>query len=95
MLYAEIAPITREALRLRKEYIASHIVTTRSLDDALHVAIATTSACDIIVSWNFKHIVHYQKIPSYNAVNILNGFLQISIYSPMEVIEDGNEKEKF
>ena len=41
----------------------------------------------LIVSWNFKHIVHYQKIPMYNAVNVLHGFPEISIYSPSEVID--------
>jgi hypothetical protein len=44
----------------------------------------------MIVSWNFKHIVNYQKIPLYNAVNILHGYGQIAIYSPLEVV--GNEK---
>ena len=37
--------------------------------DALHVAVATVSGCSVIVSWNFKHIVNYRKIPLYNAIN--------------------------
>src|SRR3989304_5908939 len=55
-------------------------------NDALHVALATVTNCKIIVSWNFKHIVHFKKIPLYNAVNILQGYEQIAIYSPLEVI---------
>lgn len=69
------------------EYINSGVVTEKSFDDALHVAIATISGCDLIVSWNFKHIVHFEKIPKYNAVNILKGHRQIGIYSPLEVIK--------
>jgi len=42
----------------------------------------------MIVSWNFRHIVHYQKIPKYNAVNVLNGYAPIAIHSPLEVIPD-------
>ena len=38
-------------------------------------------------SWNFRHIVNFQKIPRYNAVNTLNGYKEIAIYSPLEVIE--------
>ena len=57
------------------------------MDDALHVAIATVSGCDIIVSWNFKHIVHYDKIALYNAVNRINGYKDIFINSPAEVID--------
>ena len=57
-----------------------------SLADALHVAMATVSECELIVSWNFKDIVHFEKIPKYNAVNVLNGYGQIDIHSPLEVI---------
>lgn len=58
-------------------------------DDALHVAIATVADCDVIVSWNFKHIVNFQKIPMFNAVNVLNGYKPIAIHSPVEVINYG------
>ena len=84
------ADISKEALELQSHYVASGVVTEKSLDDALHVAIATVSACDLIVSWNFKHIVHFDKIPKYNAVNVLNGYGQIGIYSPLEVIHYDN-----
>ena len=84
--FANIMDVSKEALELRSEYINSGVVTRKSFDDALHVAIATVSCCDLIVSWNFKHIVHFDKIPKYNAVNVLNGYKQIGIYSPLEVI---------
>ena len=36
--------------------------------------------------------VHFDKIPKYNAVNTLNGYGQIGIYSPLEVISyDDND----
>ena len=88
---AEIAIIDEDVLRLRTRYIDSGIVTEKSLDDALHVAVATVSKCDMIVSWNFKHIVHFDKIPKYNAVNVLNGYSHINIFSPLEVIDYDNE----
>jgi len=42
----------------------------------------------VIVSWNFKHIVHYQKVPLYNAVNVLKRLSPLEIRSPSEVIYD-------
>jgi predicted nucleic acid-binding protein len=84
---ADIAIPNQAALDLQLSYIHSGVVTEKSLDDALHVAIATVSGCDLIVSWNFKHIVHFDKIPKYNAVNVLNGYGHIGIYSPLEVIQ--------
>jgi hypothetical protein len=50
------------------------------------VALATVTGCAVIVSWNFQHIVHFQKIPLYNAVNVLKGYRSIAIFSPREVI---------
>ena len=84
---AEIIEITREAIELRESYLKARIVSPAYSDDALHVALATVSNCSMIVSWNFKHIVHYDKIALYNTINVSNGFNQISIFSPMEVID--------
>jgi len=84
---AEITEITNKALKLQQAYIDANILSEKYSTDALHVALATVSEVSLIVSWNFKHIVNFQKIPMYNAVNKLRGFNDISIYSPMEVIE--------
>lgn len=85
--YVNVVDISEEALKLRNAYLDAKILPTKFSDDALHVALASVSECRIIVSWNFKHIVHFKKIPLYNAVNILNGYNQISIFSPLEVIK--------
>lgn len=82
-----IVDISEEALLLRDAYIDAKILTPKYADDALHVSMASVSSCSIIVSWNFKHIVHFDKIPLYNAINVLKGYDQILIYSPLEVIE--------
>jgi hypothetical protein len=84
---AEVVEITAQAIDLQNAYIKEGIVTEKFLPDALHVALATVSDASLIVSWNFKHIVNFQKIPLYNAVNTLKSYEQIAIYSPLEVIE--------
>ncbi len=89
--FSEVAEVTEDALALRDAYLQAQIVSRKYTDDALHVAMATVSGCALIVSWNFKHIVHFQKIPLYNAINAIRGYPQIAIYSPMEVIKYENE----
>ena len=54
--------------------------------DALHVALAAISHCPALVSWNCKHIVHFGKIPRYNAVNVALGYSPLGIHTPAEVI---------
>lgn len=80
-----------DALRLARAYVDAGVVTPKWHDDAMHVAYATIAQCHLIVSWNFKHIVNYQKDPQYNAVNVLQGYGPIAIHSPMEVIPSEEE----
>jgi hypothetical protein len=82
----ELVAITRDMLVLQRKYIEHGIVSEKYRDDALHVACATVSGCSVIVSWNFRHIVHQQKIIQYNSVNMMNGYPALQIYSPKEVI---------
>jgi predicted nucleic acid-binding protein len=89
--FAEVTEIGESALDLREAYLQAKIVTPKYSDDAFHVAVATVAGCSLIVSWNFQHIVHFHKIPLYNAVNTLKGFQQIAIFSPREVIQYEDE----
>ena len=84
--FAEFVEVSDDAIELQQAYIREGILTEQWRDDALHVALATVNCCDLVVSWNFKHIVNYQKIPLYNAVNKLLGYGEIQIYSPLELV---------
>ena len=84
---AQIAEVTEKALKLQKAYLKAEVLPEKYSTDALHVALATVSQVSLIVSWNFKHIVNFKKIPMYNAVNKLHGYNEIAIYSPLEVIQ--------
>ena len=88
LVIAEVADVTDTVLQLQQSYVQAGIVSEKYSTDAMHVSVATVSKADLIVSWNFKHIVNFQKIPLYNAVNTLHGFGKIEIYSPLEVIEN-------
>jgi predicted nucleic acid-binding protein len=91
LAFSEIIEPSVNGQTLRQAYMDAGIVTRRSSDDALHVALATVSRCSIIVSWNFRHIVHFRKIPLYNAVNARSGYPSLTILSPREVIEYEDE----
>jgi len=89
---AELTPLSGEALDLQQACLEAAIVGPRGDTDALHVALATVARCRVIVSWNFRHIVSPSKIPLYNAVNVVRGYDPIAIYTPLEVIEDDDER---
>lgn len=81
--YLEPSP---EIDRLCEAYIQAGVVGVSSRNDASHIAAASIARVDMIVSWNFKHIVHFEKIRGYHGVNLLHGYGVIPIYSPPEVI---------
>jgi hypothetical protein len=88
---AETAVLTEAAVALRQAYLRAGVVTEKWSDDAMHVAIASCAGCDLIVSWNFQHIVHSGKIARYNEVNAAQGCGSIAIQSPEELM--GHEAE--
>jgi predicted nucleic acid-binding protein len=76
---------TDEVYELRDAYLDAGVVGPKSRQDAEHIATASAHNVDFVVSWNFKHIVHYDKISGYHAVNVLKGYMPIKIYSHKEV----------
>jgi len=83
----EIVPITEDATKLAQSYLAAGAVPKNLFVDALHIAIATIQRVDVLVSWNFKHIVNLQRIRAYNSVNIREGYPPLEIRSPKEVLD--------
>ena len=79
---------TPEAVELANRYVQENVVGKTSLDDCLHIALATIARADVLVSWNFKHIVNVSRIRGYNGVNMLLGYSILEIRTPYEVIND-------
>jgi predicted nucleic acid-binding protein len=82
----KVVELSEVALRLVRQYLSAGIVGEKWRADAQHVAMATTHGCRAIVSWNFRHIVHFEKIPLYNGVNMSQGFGSLAIHTPQEMI---------
>jgi predicted nucleic acid-binding protein len=78
--------LNQESDALFNAYINAQILALRYANDARHVALATVAKADLILSWNFKHIVHLDKIRMFNSVNLREGYLQIEIRSPWEYV---------
>jgi predicted nucleic acid-binding protein len=89
--HKEVVEITPEALELAQKYIIENVVGQTSLDDCLHIAVATISKVDVLVSWNFKHIVNVYRIRGYNSVNLKLGYTTLEIRSPKEIVGYEND----
>jgi predicted nucleic acid-binding protein len=89
-LNAEDVQLSAEAEALAAAYIAAGVVTQKYEADALHIALATLAKVDVLVSWNFRHIVNLKRIQGFNGVNLMRGYSTLEIRSPKEVIGGGN-----
>ena len=83
--FREYVSLNDEAKYLAQKYIDEEAISSKSLVDAQHIAIATINHIDVLVSWNFKHIVNLRRIRLFNATNLKYGYSLIVIRSPSEV----------
>ena len=80
----QVTQITTETESLASEYVTRQIIPSTYFDDALHIAIAVINNADILVSWNFEHIVKRKTRIEVNLVNTLLGYKNIDIIAPPE-----------
>lgn len=88
----ESVNLSLEAIILADKYIEAKVVGKTSRADCQHIAIATICNADVLVSWNFKHIVNLDRIRGYNGINYQNGYKMIEIRTPKEITKYGNEE---
>lgn len=84
--------LSPEIEELAQEYLNEKILSNTSINDALHIAAATIANADLILSWNFKHIVNFNRIRGYNNINTKQGYKIMTILCPLE-IDDENYGE--
>jgi predicted nucleic acid-binding protein len=83
-----VLPADENAERLADKYVSENIIPEKYKTDGIHIAMATINDMDIIVSYNFHHIVKLKTIIGTESINIREGYKKIGIYSPTDVIEN-------
>ncbi|HYH83610.1 MAG TPA: hypothetical protein VEX86_27695 [Longimicrobium sp.] len=91
---AEFIVTDDEARQLFSAYQAHAVLGNRYQSDMMHIALATVADADLLVSWNFKHIVRFDKIRLFNAVNLEQGYKSLAIHSPREVTTHGEDRDQ-
>ena len=79
--------VTLESIKLTEKYMERNIFPSKYRDDGLHIAIATVHQIDVVVSWNLRYMVKLRTRREVKAINILEGYKEIEICTPTEVIE--------
>jgi len=77
-----------DTVSLASKFVDFGVLRQKSFDDCRHIAAALLSECDIIVSWNFKHIVNARTIKGARDIAAQGGYKDIMIFSPTMLVEE-------
>jgi hypothetical protein len=91
--YTVIA-VNEEINNVARKFVDNNILPVKSIDDCRHIACSIVTQCDIIVSWNFKHIVNYKTIKGVRLVSVMTGYNEVAIYSPTILVEGDDSNER-
>ena len=84
-LVAELAPVLLKvdegSLLLSQEFLNSGAVPPSKVDDAKHVAVALANDLDVLVSWNYKHLVNVRRREIFHQIGMMNGY-----YKPLQIV---------
>ena len=80
---------------LAKLIVEEDILRPKSIEDASHIAAAILSEADIILSWNFKHLVNIKTINGVRKICFSRSFNKIiDIYSPNILLEKEDDENE-
>ncbi len=84
--------INNEILQLADVYIQKGIIPPKKKDDAIHIACCTWHQIDILLSWNYKHLVNVLRKQRIFAVSLEEGYNKpLELITPMEAIDEKDQ----
>lgn len=77
-----------DIVKLAEKIVTNGVLKQKNIDDCQHIAAAILSNCDIIVSWNFKHIVNVKTIRGIKVITTVEGYKDLLIYQPTALLNE-------
>jgi len=84
-------PVLRTELSIReivRTYIDHGLMPADPAGDALHLALASYSKCDFLLTWNCKHLANANKFQHIRQLNIMLGLYVPSLVTPLELLAE-------
>lgn len=86
--YTEIASARCEGFNgIAQAVRETGILPKRSAADISHIAVALCAGCDVIASWNFKHMSNPRTVAGVRTVALQNNCGSIDIMTPEQIME--------
>lgn len=81
-----LLPTTEEVVAVARVYIARKAMPADPKGDALHLAFASVYKCDMLLSWNCRHLVNYQKVGHLKRLNSEMNLPVPALLTPFELL---------
>jgi hypothetical protein len=88
-----ILPYVPEIADIVEVYFAHKLMPLEAQGDADHLALASFHNCDMLVTWNCKHLANANKFGHIHRVNALLGLRTPSLVTPLQLLEKDDENE--
>jgi hypothetical protein len=88
-----ILPYDPELAEIVAVYFAHQLMPLEAQGDADHLALASFHNCDILVTWNCKHLANANKFGHIQRVNALLGLRTPALVTPLQLLEKDDETE--
>ncbi|MCH5339415.1 MAG: PIN domain-containing protein [Acetatifactor sp.] len=83
----------KDIVELAGKFIDFGVLREKSFDDCQHIAAAILAGCDVIISWNFKHIVNVKTAKGVKIITTMEGYKDLLIYPPSALLEGDDEHD--
>ncbi len=78
---------TLEVAEIVEVYLAHKLMPREALGDADHLALASFYRCDMLITWNCRHLANANKTDHIRRVNALLGLPSPLLVTPLELLE--------
>ena len=81
--------LDEEAAALADRFLQLRAVPPSKVEDAQHVAIAIVNDLDMLLSWNYRHLVNVRRREAFHHISALGGYYKpLHIITPPEVSDE-------
>ena len=88
-----ILPYSDEITEVVEAYFAHKLMPREAQGDADHLALVSFHNCDLLVTWNCKHLANANKFGHIHRINRLLGLRTPALGTPQQLLEQDDEDE--
>jgi predicted nucleic acid-binding protein len=88
-----VLPYEPEIAEIIEVYFAHRLMPIEAQGDADHLALASFHNCDMLVTWNCKHLANANKFGHIHRVNALLGLRTPALVTPLQLLENDDEDQ--